>query len=219
MPLHSLASLPHGAYLGLWRLTETVDELLPLLPYPTVYQALYPAGRDPTRAAQWAAGRLLVHALLLKVTTTPATLANDANGRPYLPTLPDYAVSLSHSGEWVAGIVAPQGRVGIDVELIRGKAQKLASRFLSEAERADAGDDATKYSLYWSAKETLYKLHSRRGLVFKEQLLLDPFWLREAGELTAHLLLKNSRSQHQLMYLRPAPGYVLTYCVESLSEL
>ena len=217
MPLHSITPLPHGAILGLWRLTETTAELLPQLPYPTVYQALYPAGRDPTRAAQWAAGRLLVHALLPELTAAPATLANDANGRPYLPALPHYAVSLSHSGEWVAGIVAAQGRVGIDVELIRGKAQKLAPRFLSEAERADAGDDAAKYSLYWSAKETLYKLHSRRGLVFKEQLLLDPFWLREAGELTAHLLLENSRSQHQLTYLRPAPGYVLTYCVELMN--
>ncbi|MBC8081809.1 MAG: 4-phosphopantetheinyl transferase family protein, partial [Hymenobacter sp.] len=77
-----------------------------------------------------------------------------------------------------------------------------------------AGDQAAKYSLYWSAKETLYKLHSRRGLVFKEQLLLDPFRLREAGVLTGHLLLENSRSQHQILYQRLPPDYVLTYCVE-----
>lgn len=217
MPLHSLTPLSDRACLGLWHLTESAANLLPLLPYPAVYQLLYPNGRDEVRAAQWAAGRLLAHSLLHSLTPASATVANDSNGRPYFPALPEYGVSLSHSGHWVAGIVVRAGRVGIDVELIRQKAQKLAPRFLSEAERADAGDDATKYSLYWSAKETLYKLHSRRGLVFKEQLLLDPFRLREAGEMTAHLLLENSRSQHQLMYLRPALGYVLTYCIELLN--
>lgn len=214
MPLHSLTPLPAGALLGLWHLTEAEDALLALLPPATEYAARRPTGRHAARTAQWLAGRVVAHQLLPRITPADAVLANDANGRPYFPALPDLAVSLSHSGEWVAAILAPRGRVGTDIELIRTKAQKLAPRFLSEAERADAGDDAAKYSLYWSAKETLYKLHSRRGLVLKEQLLLEPFRLREAGVLTGHLLLENSRSQHHIHYLRPSVDYFLTYCVE-----
>lgn len=214
MPLHSLKPLSDHALLGLWHLTEKPPELLYLLPYPDQYAARQPALRDPTRQAQWLAGRVLAHTILRELTPAPTLLHNDANGRPYFPALPDFAVSLSHSGEWVAGVVATQGRVGTDVELIRSKAQELAIRFLTETERADAGDEPAKYSLYWSAKETLYKLHSRRGVVFKEQLLLNPFKLREVGVLTGHLLLKNFRSEHQICYQHPAPGYVLTYCVE-----
>jgi phosphopantetheinyl transferase len=214
MPLHSLTPLSEYALLGLWHLTETPPTLLSLLPHAEHYASQQPALRDPARQAQWLAGRVLTHTLLRELTSAHAILHNDINGRPYLEQLPHFAVSLSHSGHWVAGIVATQGRVGTDVELIRPKAQQLAIRFLAETERANAGDDSAKYSLYWSAKETLYKLHSRRGVVFKEQLLLNPFELREAGVLTGHLLLENSRSQHRISYQRLAPDYVLTYCVE-----
>jgi phosphopantetheinyl transferase len=195
----------------LWQLEESADALLTALPEPQQYAALQPMGRDETRTTQWLAGRALAHAVLREFTASSAILINDDNGRPFFGQLPAFAVSLSHSGQWVACVVATQGQVGTDVELVRDKAQKLAPRFLSEAERADAGDESAKHSLYWSAKETIYKLHSRRGLVFKEQILLDPFKLREAGVLTGHLLLENSRSKHQIHYQRLTPDYVLTY--------
>ncbi|GAB2454692.1 siderophore biosynthesis protein [Hymenobacter qilianensis] len=214
MPLHSLTPLSDHALLGLWHLTEMPPALVELLPHSAHYAAQQPAVRDLTRQAQWLAGRALTHTLLRELTSAQSLLLNDSNGRPYLEQLPDFAVSLSHSGEWVAGIVSTQGRVGTDVELIRPKAQHLATRFLAETERVNAGDDVAKYSLYWSAKETLYKLHSRRGVVFKEQLLLNPFELREAGVLTGHLLLENFRSEHRISYQRLASDYVLTYCVE-----
>ena len=49
-------------------------------------------------------------------------------------------------------------------------------------------------------------------------VLLEPFELREAGVLTGHLLLENSRSQHQIHYSYPSPGYVLTYAVGEVVE-
>ncbi|GAB2768972.1 4'-phosphopantetheinyl transferase EntD [Hymenobacter luteus] len=213
MPFHSLSPVSQTCVLGLWHLTEAAEELWPLLPAQTHYLSRYPAGRDELRARQWLAGRVLAHYLLRELNDTPATLHNDPNGRPYFPELPAAGVSLSHSGEWVAGLLSTQAAVGIDIEQVRPKAQQLARRFLSEAEQANAGNETAKYCLYWSAKETLYKLHSRRGLVFKEQLLLSPFELREAGVLTGHLLLENFRSQHHIRYLRPTPDYVLTYAI------
>ncbi|TGE22927.1 4'-phosphopantetheinyl transferase superfamily protein [Hymenobacter metallicola] len=218
MPLHSVTPLSEHALLGLWQLTEQPAELLRLVPRPELYSQLQPAARDEARTLQWLAGRALAHALLREVNADArAVLRNDENGRPFFEQLPDYAVSLSHSGQWLAGIVATRGRVGTDIELIRTKAQLLATRFLSKDELANTGDDVAKHSLYWSAKETLYKLHSRRGLVFKEQIRLNPFELREAGVLTGHLLLENSRSQHQIHYQRLTPDYILTYCVEDVA--
>ena len=213
LPLHSLSPVTQTAVLGLWQLTEPAEELWRLLPAQAHYLSRFPDGRDELRARQWLAGRVLAHQLLRELNDTPATLHNDANGRPFFLELPAYGVSLSHSGEWVAALLSTTEPVGTDIELIRPKAKQLARRVLSETELADAGDDAVKYCFYWSAKETLYKLHSRRGLVFKEQLLLSPFVLREAGVLTGHLLLENSRSQHQIHYLHPSPGYVLTYTI------
>lgn len=201
------------AVLGLWQLTEPAEALWPLLPTPAHNLSRFAPGRDELRARQWLAARVLAHQVLRELTDAPATLRNDDNGRPFFAELPTYGVSLSHSGAWVAALISTLEPVGTDIELVRPKAKELARRVLSEAELADAGDDVTKYCFYWSAKETLYKLHSRRGLVFKEQLLLSPFELREAGVLTGHLLLENSRSQHQIHYRHPSPGYVLTYAI------
>ncbi|KUG06719.1 4'-phosphopantetheinyl transferase superfamily protein [Solirubrum puertoriconensis] len=213
MPLHSLTTTPDAALLGLWRLTEPAEELLARL--PGNYAAWLPTGRDPERPRQWLAGRALAHELLRELTDAPALVQTDADtGQPLVTGLSGAGISLSHSGEWVAALLTPKGRVGIDVEQVRPKARQLATKFLSEAERLDAGPDETKHSLYWSAKETLYKLHSRRRLLFKEHIQLEPFALQAQGTLTGHLLPPNEApSQHLLRYERLTHDCVLTWCV------
>jgi 4'-phosphopantetheinyl transferase len=215
VPLHRLTApvAESSALLGLWHLTEPVEELLALLPAAAGYAGLLPAGRDPQRPRQWLAGRALAHELLRELTPQPAFIRNDpATGQPLIVEQPAFGVSLSHSGEWVAALLTPQGRVGIDVEQVRPKARQLARKFLSDHELLDAGPDDVKHSLYWSAKETLYKLYSRRRLLFKEHLQLDPFELQAAGTLTGHLLPPDEApSQHRLGYEQLPSGCVLTW--------
>ncbi|RTQ50191.1 4'-phosphopantetheinyl transferase superfamily protein [Hymenobacter gummosus] len=215
MPLHRLtAPLPDSpALLGLWHLTEPVEELLALLPAAAGYAELLPAGRDAQRPRQWLAGRALAHALLRELGAGPALIRNAPDtGQPLVVGPPGFGVSLSHSGEWVAALLTAHGRVGIDVEQVRPKARQLARKFLSDDELLDAGPDDVKHSLYWSAKETLYKLYSHRRLLFKEHLQLDPFELQAAGQLTGHLLPPDEApSQHRLGYEQLPSGCVLTW--------
>jgi 4'-phosphopantetheinyl transferase EntD len=146
---------------------------------------------------------------------------NDATGRPWLEAVPaGWALSLSHSGAWVAAVLATSGRVGVDVELVRGKAQRLARKFLSDEEQASAlmsgpSEAATHYTLLWSAKETLYKLAARRGLIFREHLRLESFEPHTQGEIPGALILNDIQTRHSICYCRPADGYVLTYCFET----
>ncbi|GAA4375667.1 4'-phosphopantetheinyl transferase family protein [Hymenobacter koreensis] len=214
MPLHRLSPLPHTpALLGLWQLTESVEELLAQVPAASGYAEHLPAGRDPERPRQWLAARALVHALLPQLSDAPGYVRNHAvTNQPFIEQLPSFGLSLSHSGPWVAALLTPAGRVGIDVELVRPKARQLAAKFLTETERADAGDDDVKYSLNWSAKETLYKLYSRRRLLFKEHILLDPYVRQESGIFTGHLLTDEASSQHRIQYECLSPDCVLTWC-------
>ncbi len=211
--------------LGLWHLTETPAELWSGLPRQEAYESLMPVTADAARQAQWLAGRRLVHALVedLSAATPHPVVQNDATGRPWLTDgVPDnLVVSLSHSGAWVAAVLAEGGRVGVDVEIIRDKAQRLAGKFLAPNEWADAQaatqnapDSSAHYTLLWSAKETLYKLAAQRGIIFKNQLLLNAFEPRAAGKIPATLLLNGLQTRHSICYYRPAPGYVLTYCHE-----
>ena len=237
MPLHSLTPLPGGATLGRWHLTETPADLWLLLADAPAYAPLLPARADGPRQAQWLAGRVLVQRALagvggaggISLPTPLPHLCNDAAGRPWLAGPgPQPAVSLSHSGAWVAALLAaPGAALGIDVELVRDKARRIAPKFLSQWELASLAAVALPphpgpaaeeelYSLLWSAKETLYKLAGRRGLIFRDNLLLDlpagPWPI--PGTLPARLQLPEGVSRHQICYLRPAAGYVLTYCYQ-----
>ena len=243
MPLHSVQRLSPTAVLGLWQLTETPEALWAGLPNPAGYAPLLPATTDARRQAQWLAGRRLAHALFGELPAPlPAEtiLRNEATGRPWLAGAPAATVvSLSHSGAWVAAMLASEGRVGVDIEQIRDKAQRLAGKFLNEPEwdhartvgetRATATSAATSapeeaagllhsaqthYTLLWSAKEALYKLAGRRGIIFRQQLLLHEFSPQASGEIPATLIVDGARTRHRICYTQPAPGYVLTYCHE-----
>ncbi|MBJ6142550.1 4'-phosphopantetheinyl transferase superfamily protein [Hymenobacter sp. BT559] len=238
MPLYSIRPLPGGAHLGLWHLTETPTALWPQLATPEAYRPLLPARADGPRQAQWLAGRVLVHHLLATVAPDAGSflLQNDATGRPFLISGTDLgpAISLSHSGEWVAALLAPAGTaLGVDVEVVRDKALRIARKFLTDQElaatelgsSAEPGTTIELFSLLWSAKETLYKLAGQRGIIFRQNLLLDlpaapppPATWPSAGELAARLELAGRSSRHRICYFRPAEGYVLTYCY-SLSSL
>ena len=222
MPLHCLLRLSPTAVLGLWHRTETAAALVVLLPAGAPYAALLPPTAGPDRQGQWLAGRVLAHAVAAALWPgSPELLVrNDATtGRPFVqgPSVPAGAVvSLSHSGAWAAALLATNGRVGVDVELVRDKARHIATKFLSDKELSAAQAVATDahFTLLWSAKETLYKLAERRGLIFKKQLLLEPFTPALAGEIPATLQLAEGQSRHRICYFQPAAGYVLTYCWE-----
>lgn len=227
MPLHSITPLPGGPQLGLWHLTESPAGLWPLLADAPAYAPLLPTRADGPRQAQWLAGRVLVQHLLAAAGRPLAPLRNEESGRPFFSGPgPQPAVSLSHSGEWVAALLAAPGTaLGIDVEVVRDKAQRIARKFLNEAELAsitqpkplnstDLEAVLEQYSLLWSAKETLYKLAGQRGIIFRDNLLLDlpPAPWPVPGRLPARVHLAGGISRHHICYLRPAAGYVLTYC-------
>ena len=227
MPLHSLQRLSPTALLGLWQLTEAPAELWSTIPHPEKYRLLMPKTADAKRQAQWLAGRVLAHALLRETGTEDGAdvlVQNDSTGRPWLAgDVQDSRLSLSHSGMWVAAVLAQGARVGVDVEMVRDKAQRLASKFLNADEwaaaqaAAPANDEFAHahYTLLWSAKEALYKLAGQRGIIFKTQLLLSSFEPRESGEIPATLVLNEDQTRHCICYSQPSPGYVLTYCHES----
>jgi len=226
MPLHSIQSLPSGALLGRWHLLEGPTDLWPQLAHATAYAPLLPARALGPRQAQWLAGRLLVQHLLHAAGYPPVPLHNNEAGRPYLTgPAPQPSISLSHAGAWVVALLAAPGTpVGLDVETVRDKAQRIARKFLNDTELAATqrlaealpADITLLYTTLWSAKETLFKLAGRPGIIFRENLLLDlpaPPW-PAASQLAARLNLPPAlETRHQICYLQPEPDTVLTYCV------
>jgi 4'-phosphopantetheinyl transferase EntD len=96
-------------------------------------------------------------------------LLRDGNGKPHFQNLA-IELSLSHCGQSLALIMHPYHDVGIDLQEVNNKVLLVAKKFLNDEELAKVGTDREKATLYWSAKEALYKYYSRRQLSLKNDL-------------------------------------------------
>ena len=200
MPLYKKSSGTDFS-VGVWKTEETLD----------FFEALFhghPEIQNEQRKLQWFASRHLANEML----DAPDIIVKDESGKPNFKTAP-LNISLSHTQHFAAVITSKQHAVGIDIESINPKVEKIAFKFLTvqEIESIAAEQKIEKLILYWSAKESLFKFYGWGGVEFKTQLLIAPFDLKQSGELkadinTPHLPVKNLTIQYEFF-----EGHVLTY--------
>ena len=71
-------------------------------------------------------------------------------------------------------------------------------------------------TLYWCAKESLYKLYGKKNLRFKENLFVEPFEYLGKGKIKAEIILDSMKSKYILRYEKISSGdknYMFTYVV------
>jgi len=164
-----------------WHSSEDFGELLEKASLTDAERQEWLAFRSESRRREW----LTVRALVREALPGVGEITYDENGKPQLPGRP---VSISHSHEYIALMTSPQKKVGVDIEIIHPRIEKLARKFLSEQER-NLFNPLSLESLHvmWSAKEVLYKIHGSGGLEFKKHLAVHPFDLQQAGKLRASI--------------------------------
>lgn len=82
-------------------------------------------------------------------------------------------ISVAHGGESVAVAIADEP-VGVDIEAIGRDFDRVAPRYMTEAELA-ISDDAHWACFVWCAKEAMYKLYGRRGVELRGELRIESF--------------------------------------------
>lgn len=121
-------------------------------------------------------------------------ITKDEFGKPIVSNA-NFNLSLSHSKQWAAAAVSKEIMLGIDIETIENRIERVAHKFLKKEElEAIKKDRVETLILYWSAKESLYKLYSKKQLDFAEQLLIEPFTLQNKGSLHATISLKSEQA-------------------------
>ena len=98
-------------------------------------------------------------------------IVKDTFGRPYLKNM-EGAISISHSDAWVAVIHKFMGQTGIDVQKFKMKILHLTDKFTSrnEQEIPQNFSPLQWFTLLWTAKESMYKWHGKRGLNLKHDI-------------------------------------------------
>lgn len=177
MPLSKIEKTSNNVLWGLWEINESVEAL---------YQLLAPQGFDLERYQQkkidktkkeFLASRILASQLLQQLGKEYCGITRDENNKPHFNDC-DYNVSISHSEKYAAVLIDTDKSAGIDVQKIRDKILNIGERVLSESELEDTQQDITKQTIYWSAKEALYKLQGRKGINFIDHLRIEPFELK-----------------------------------------
>jgi phosphopantetheinyl transferase len=94
------------------------------------------------------------------------------SGRPYLASEVRLGFSISHSKNYCA-IGYGEKELGIDIEEIDERIERISSRFMNEEEEVLIGSNRLLgLTRIWTLKEAMFKLNPRTGIDFKSELIL-----------------------------------------------
>ncbi|MGB0522504.1 MAG: 4'-phosphopantetheinyl transferase family protein [Flammeovirgaceae bacterium] len=170
MPITSIESLPSGAYWGLWEISESENELLHAWKFPLT--TAFEKFKIRSRRKEWLAGRLLLQGLANEVGAPFTGIEKDEHQKPFLKDA-HHQISLSHTKGYATAIIHPSAPIGIDIERNNPKINRIVRKFLNDEEVAASQNQEKELLTYWCAKEAMYKLNGRKGMIFKEQILVN----------------------------------------------
>lgn len=135
--------------------------------------------------------------------STPYIIVYSTHGKPYIKGS-DWELSISHTKEYIALILSKDKKVGVDIEILDPRIKRIENKFLRDDERAFIHHNHYLEQLYiiWSAKETLFKIYEKGGLIFKENLIVHPFDYSEKGTIKADIIKDNHQKTYTLNYER-----------------
>jgi 4'-phosphopantetheinyl transferase len=206
MPLFVKKDVAPHSVLGIWKINEDEETLYALAGTRFETDDLIRESSARLRIQR------LCARLLLKELTGMMDLGYTSSGKPYL-LLSGQSISISHSAELVAIIASDAPATGIDIEPIRPRIIPLAGKFLSvdELTNLDENVQTDQLHVYWGAKEALYKLQGEKGLIFSEQILIQPFSLSlPQGKLSGLVQTKEINRSFDLIYEKMS-GHMLVY--------
>ncbi len=171
---------------ALWRIEETADDLYKQLQLDDAEKAFTRQLSKSKRYLHWLGTRVLLRKMLH--TDEYIDCKIDAHGKPYLVSLP-YHISLSHSFDYAAVMISKSGPVGIDIEQIKDKVERIANKFMRPEEQAFMDRQHKIDHLYvcWCAKEAIYKCYGQKVVSFADNIFLQPFDYAPQGAVRATL--------------------------------
>jgi phosphopantetheinyl transferase len=138
----------------------------------------------PHKRLQHLAGRYLLRYLFPNFPAESIAIADTR--KPFLPD-EQYHFSISHCGDYAAAIVSSTERVGIDVELLTPRVEKIKHKFLHPEEltlvEQSTVDTITLLTLLWSAKEAMFKWWGNGEVDFSEALRIYELPEQKSGAI------------------------------------
>ncbi|HEY1061166.1 MAG TPA: 4'-phosphopantetheinyl transferase superfamily protein [Daejeonella sp.] len=201
---------------AIWKIEESADELLAQLQLKEHELSYLDTLINGKRNMHWLSTRVLLRRMM--DTDNYIDCKVDSSGKPYLSNFPHH-ISLSHSYDYAAVMVSKNKAVGIDIELVKDKIERIAHKFLSKEELDFIQDKNRIDQLYvtWCAKEAIYKLHGKKNISFLEHIKLEPFEYNGSGSFDA-MLNTGTRHRKFKVHYEKFDGYMIGFVADDNDE-
>lgn len=201
---------------AIWKIEESADELLAQLQLKEHEKSYLDSLISDKRNIHWLSTRVLLRKMMN--TNEYIDCQVDESGKPYLTNFPHF-ISISHSYDYAAVMVSENKAVGIDIELIKDKIERIANKFMSPKELEFINDKNKIEQLYvcWCAKEAIYKLHGKKNVSFIENIELYPFEFEGEGSFASKLNVGSIQKDFKVYY-EQFDGYMVGYVSDDEHE-
>ena len=215
MPLFKIKKAENGEKLGIWQMTESVDELLKMKSFSKKDMVVLNTFSYENRKKEWLTSRILAEKLSGKNTK----IAYDKHNKPILKGSKNH-ISISHSNSLLAVIIDTK-ETGIDIELVKPAVIRIKQKFMNEDElsRLEKTNLKEKLTLCWCVKESLYKYYGKKKLIFKKHLIVEPFSYNKKGAIAALLDHGSMKKRFELNYEKigvQKQNFILAYIVKEV---
>lgn len=202
--------LSTGCMLGVWEICEDYDTLRSFLNLEDSDVHALESFRNQERKLEF----LSVRSLLTRMADPSAKIIYNGTRKPFLRDK-SFNISITHSYLLTSILLSRNKRVGIDMEYMTDRINKVAHKFISKDEYITEDKALQRYHLYihWCAKEALYKLCDKPNLNFRENLLISPFQINEKGVIKGHLDRVRRKEYFDLHYFKH-DNYIIVWCCE-----
>ena len=219
MPIIYQKNINKREILGVWKITESVDELLSMVKFSDEDYTIFEKFKIKSRQAHWLSYRLMIRQLMGD--ECDCDFYYDEHGKLQFKNM-DYSISVTHSGLYSGVIISNKHYVGIDIEKLGDRINLLADKFLSEQEKKylPKVDQHHYLTVQWSAKEALFKLFGKSNLIFDTNIILSPFELKTIGTLEGRISIGEIERNYELNYeFSDSEDYILVYCVDKSMKI
>ncbi len=221
-------TLPGGAEIALWHITESEDELL-----DAVSARMDAEEENYVRSVRNRAlrkERLSVIALIDALSPGECHLRHLGDGKPLL-TGGAAHISITHTTDYAAVLLSPRHEAGVDIEAAGRDFRAVERKAMSEAEiswlpdpedrlpesPADGGRDGGRglrnlqCGIVWCAKEAVYKTVGRKVYDYASTIEIRPFSPAEAGSLTAGIRTADGERMEMGLRYSVVFGHILVW--------
>jgi 4'-phosphopantetheinyl transferase len=185
--------------LGVWKIEEDINTLLDLVVLDADEKKRYRGFKSNSRRSEF----LSVRALLAELLGKEAKIVYNKNNKPFIKS-GSHFISITHSHRLSAILLSTNEQVGIDLEFMSTNISAFAFKFMNRHEKITKDPNLRKYHLYihWCAKEALYKICDKEGISIRNNVTIEPFEPKDAGELKGKVHTDRIKESFDLFYSR-----------------